>query len=88
MEPSNNSLNRMMFSGLAEDYPTWSTHFSASAQTNGLFETLTETIELSDRLAPLREDVDDAQTRESEAQTQARATALQENESRKNEIWC
>ena len=88
MEPSNNSLKWMTFSGLAEDYPTWSTRFSAFAQTKGLFETLTDTVELPDRPAPLREDANDAQTREHEAQTQARATAVQEDESRKNQIWC
>ena len=88
MDPSNNSLKWMTFSGLAEDYPTWSTHFSAFAQTKGLFETLTDTVELPDRPAPLREDANDAQTREHEAQTQGRATAVQEHESRKNQIWC
>ena len=78
----------MAFSGLAEDYPTWSARFSAFAQTKGLFETLTDTVDLPDRPAPLREDANDAQTREHEAQTQARATAVQEDESRKNQIWC
>ena len=73
----------MTFSRLAEDYPTWSTRFSAFAQTKGLFETLTDTAELPDRPAPLREDANDAQTRGHEAQTLARATAVQENESRK-----
>ena len=77
MEPSNNSLKWMTFSELAEDYPTWSTRFSASAQTKGLFETLTDTVEIPDRPASLREDANDAQTREDEAQTQARATAVQ-----------
>ena len=62
MEPSNNSLKWMTFSGLAEDYPTRSTRFSAFAQTKGLFETLTDTAELPDRSAPLREDANDAQT--------------------------
>ena len=54
MEPSNNSLKWMTFSGLAEDYPTWSNRFSAFAQTKGLFETLTNTVELPDRPTPLR----------------------------------
>ena len=57
----------MTFSG--EDYPTWSNLFSAFAQTKGLFGTLTDTVELPDRPAPLREDANDAQTREHEAQT-------------------
>ena len=87
MDPSNNSLKWMTFSGLAEDYLTWSTHFPAFAQTKRLFETLTDTIELPDRPAALREDANDAQTREHEAQTQARATAVQEDESRNNQIW-
>ena len=78
----------MTFSGLAEDYPTWSTRFSAFAQTKGLLETLTDTVELPDRPAPLREDANDEQRREHEAQTPARATAVQEDESRKNQIWC
>ena len=78
----------MTFGGLAEDYPIWSTRFSAFAQTKGLFETLTDTVELPDRPAPLREDANNEQTREHEAQTQARATAVQEDESRKNQIWC
>ena len=76
MEPSKNSLKWMTFSGLAEDYPTWSNRFSAFAQTTGLFETLTDTVELPDRSAPLREDSKDAQTREHETQTKARATAV------------
>ena len=86
MERSNNCLKWMSFSGLAEDYPTWSTRFSAFAQTKGFFETLTDTVTC--RPAPLREDANDEQTREHEAQTQARATAVQEDESRKNQIWC
>ena len=49
MEPPNNSLKWMTFSGLAEDYPSWSTRFSAFAQTKGLSETLTDTVELPDR---------------------------------------
>ena len=83
MEPSKNSLKWMTFSGLAEDYPTWSIRFSALAQTKGLFETLTDTVELPDRPAPLRED---AQTREHETQTQARATTEQGDESPKNQV--
>ena len=85
MEPSNNSLKLMAFSGLAEDYPTWSTRFSTFAQTYGLFKTLTDTVELPDRPTPLREDTNNAQMRE---QTQARATTVQEDESRKNQISC
>ena len=88
METSINSLKWMTFSGLAEDYPTWSTRFSAFALNKSLFETLTDTVELPDRPAPLREDANDAQTRAHDAQTQARATALQEDESRKNQICC
>ena len=88
MEPSNNSLKWMTFSGLAEDYPTWSTRFSAFAPTKGLFETLTDTVELLDRPAPFKEDAIDAETQEHEAQTQAKATAVQKDESSKNKIWC
>ena len=78
---------KQQFSGLAEDYSTWSTRFSAFEQTKGLFETLTDTVELTDRPATLREGANDAQTREQEAQTPARATAVQD-EIRKNRIWC
>ena len=88
MEPSNNSLKWMTFIGLAEDCPTWSTRFSAFAQTKGRLKTLTDTVELSHRPALLREDSNVAQRREYEAQTQARATAEQEDESCKNQIWC
>ena len=90
MEPSNNSLKWMTSNGLAEDYLTRSTRFSAFAQTKGLFETLTLSVELLDRSAPLREDANDAQTREYEAQTQARATDVKGNESLKTRfgaIW-
>ena len=62
--------------------------FLCLVKSKGLFETLTDTVELPDRPAPLRKDTNDAQTREHEAQTQARATAVQEDESRKNQIWC
>ena len=88
MDPSNNSLIWMTFSGLAEVYPTWSTRFSAFAQTKGLFKTLRDTVELRERPALLREDANAAQTREHEAETQARTTAVQEDENRKNQIWC
>ena len=87
MDPSNNSLIWMTFSGLAEVYPTWSTRFSAFAQTKGLFKTLTDTVELRDKPALLREYANGAQTREHEAETQARTTAVQEDGSRKNQIW-
>ena len=76
----------MTFSGLAEHYAKRSTCFSAFAQTRGLFETLIDTIELLDRPATLREDVNDAQTREHEPQIQSRATDVQEDESYKNWI--
>ena len=79
MEPSNNILKLMTFSGLAEDYPTWSTRFSAFAETKGLFETLTDTVELPNEPTPLIKDANDALTRDHEAQTQARATAVQED---------
>ena len=78
----------MTFSGLAEDYPTGSTCFSAVAQTKDLFETLTDTVEQPDRPKPLGKDANDPQTREDDAQTQARALAVQGEESRKNKIWC
>ena len=52
------------------------------------FETVTDTIELPDRPAPLREDANLAQTGEHDAQTQVRATAVQEDESCKHQIWC
>ena len=66
----------MTFSGLAEDYPTWSTRISAFAQTKGFFETLTDAVELRDRPTQLREDANGAQRREHEAKTEARATAV------------
>ena len=55
MEPSNNNLKLLNFSGLAEDYTTWSTGVSAFVQVKGL-ESLTDAVELPDRPAPLRED--------------------------------
>ena len=76
MEPPNNSVKWMTFSGLAEDYPTWSNRFSAIAKTRCLFEMLRDAIELPDRPALLREDAKDAQTREDEVQTQARSLAV------------
>ena len=54
----------------------------------GLLKSLTDTVELHDGPAPLKEDANDAQTREHEAHTQARATAVQEGESHKHQIWC
>ena len=76
----------MTFSGFAEDYPSWSTRFSAFAQTKGLFQTLKDTVELPNRRAPLTEDANDAQTRENEAETHARARAVHENETRKQDL--
>ena len=64
----------MTFSGLAEDYSKWSTRFSAFAETKSHFETLTDRVEIPDRPVPLKEDANDAQTREHEVQPQARAT--------------
>ena len=84
MERSNKTSKWMTLSGLAEDYPTWSTRFSAF----GPPRRLTDAVELSDRAAPLREAANDAQTRELEAQIQIRATAVQEDESRKNLVCC
>ena len=57
----------MTFIGLAEYYPTWSTRFSAFAHIKGFFETFTDTVELRDRSAQLREDANYAKTREHEA---------------------
>ena len=69
----------MSFSGLEEDDATWSFGFSASARTMDLLKTLTNTVEIPDRPAQLSEDAIDAQA---QAQTQVRATTVQENESR------
>ena len=77
----------MTFSGLAEDYSTWSTLFSAFVQTKGLFEMLTDSVELPERPAPLREIANASKMREYESETQAIATAVQAIEGRKNQIW-
>ena len=77
----------MTFSGLAEDYSTWSTLFSAFVQTKGLFEMLTDSFELHERPAPLRENANASKTREHDAETEAIATAVQAIESSKNQIW-
>ena len=71
-----------------KDCPIWSTRCSAFVQTKGLFETLTDKVELSGRPAPMREDANYAQPREHESQIQARATAAQEEDCRNNQIWC
>ena len=80
MEPSNNSLNWMTFSGLAEECPFLCLCTNHAPLRNP------QTADLPARPAPLREDANDAQRRGSEAQTQARATSVQ-NESHKSKIW-
>ena len=83
MDPSNNSLQWMTFSVLADDYPSFS---SAFAHNKGLFKKLTDTVELPDRPAQLKEDANDAQTRVHEVQTQARATKLPREDDNRTQI--
>ena len=88
MDTSNNSLKWMTFSGLAEDYPTWSTRFSAFAQTKGLYDTLTDKVQIPPRPTPLPDEPSPEQRAEHDRLTAARDTAIRDNEKNKNQIWC
>ena len=78
----------MTFSGLAEDYPTWSTRFSAFAQTKGLYDTLTDKVQIPPRPTPLPDEPSPEQRAEHDRLTAARDTAIRDNEKNKNQIWC
>ena len=87
MENSNN-LKWMCFSGLAQDYASWSTRFTAFLQTKSLFDTLMGTETVPQRPERLGENPNDEDRNRHARETQAYTDKLNDIEQRNNTVWC
>ena len=87
MENSNN-LKWMCFSGLAQDYASWSTRFTAFLQTKSLFDTLMGMETVPQRPERLGENPNDEDRNRHARETQAYTDKLNDIEQRNNTVWC
>ena len=73
-----NAVKWLCFTGSAEDYPAWSTKFTAFMQTKGLFKSLLGKEVIPEEIAPLAEDAS--------AEQQAQSRLKFSNETKKLKI--
>ncbi len=78
----------LCFTGLAEDYPAWSTKFMAFMQTKGLYKSLLGKEVLPPEIDPLAEGASAEAATEREAKVQQRNQQVQEISERNNSVWC
>ena len=82
------TIKWLVFNGKAENYPAWSTKFTAYMQTKGLYKALLGKEVVSEEIAPLAGDASDEQKAEWEAKVQQRNKQIEEIEERNNKVWC
>ena len=82
------TIKWLVFDGKAENYPVWSTKFSAYMQTKGLYKALLRKESEPEEIAPLAEDASDEQIAAREAQVQQRNKQIEEIKERNNTVWC
>ena len=71
-----NTVKRLCFTGTAEDYPAWSTKFTAFMQTKGLYKSLLGKEVIPQEIPPLAEDASEQQRAERETKVQQRNKKL------------
>jgi hypothetical protein len=82
------TIKWLVFDGKAENYPVWSTKFSAYMQTKGLYKALLGKEIEPEEITPLAEDASDEQIAAREAQVQQRNKQIEEIKERNNTVWC
>ncbi|CAB3992896.1 Hypothetical predicted protein [Paramuricea clavata] len=82
------TIKWLVFNGKAENYPAWSTKFTAYMQTKGLYKALLGKEVAPEEITPLAGDASDEQKAEWEAKVQQRNKQIEEIEERNNTVWC
>ena len=82
----NQIMKWLCFSGLVEDYPAWSTKFTALMQTKGLYKALLGNEVIPDPSAPIDETATAAQRTEWEAKVKERNEQVQDINERGNTV--
>ena len=83
-----NTVKWLCSSGTAEDYPAWSTKFTAFMQTKGLYKSLLGKEIIPQEVAPLGEDASEEQTAQRNAKVQQRNKEIEDIKERNNTVWC
>ncbi|CAB4002240.1 Retrovirus-related Pol poly from transposon TNT 1-94 [Paramuricea clavata] len=78
------TIKWLVFNGKAENYPAWSTKFTAYMQTKGLYKALLGKEVAPEEIAPLAGDASDEQKAEWEAKVQQRNKQIEEIKERNN----
>ena len=78
----------LCFSGLSDEYPTWSTRFQAFSQTKCLFETLTGDDVPANPPLRLLDGASDEQHAAHDAATEAHTKAVADIQKCHNTLWC
>ncbi len=81
------TIKWLVFDGKAENYPAWSTKFTAYMQTKGLYKALLGKEIVPEEIAPLAEDASNEQKAEWEAKVQVRNKQIEEINERNNTVW-
>ena len=76
-----NTVKSLCFTGTAEDYPAWSTKFTAFMQTKELYKSLLGKEVIPQEIPPLAEDASEQQRAERETKLQQR------NHRRPKNVW-
>ena len=84
----NQTIKWLVFDGKAENYPAWSTKFTAYMQTKGLYKALLGKEIIPEEIAPLAEDASQEQKAEWEAKVQQRNKQIEDIQERNNTVWC
>ena len=82
------TIKWLVFNGKAENYPAWSTKFTAYMQTKGLYKALLGKEIIPEEIAPLAEDASDEQKTAWDAKVRERNKQIEEIQERNNTVWC
>ena len=82
------TIKWLVFNGKAENYPAWSTKFTAYMQTKGLYKALLGKEIIPEEIAPLAEDASNEQKTAWDAKVRERNKQIEEIKERNNTVWC
>ena len=82
------TIKWLVFNGKAENYPAWSTKFTAYMQTKGLYKALLGKEIIPEEIAPLAEDASNEQKTAWDAKVRERNKQIEEIQERNNTVWC
>ena len=83
-----NTTKWLCFTVTAEDYPAWSTKFTAFMQTKGPYKSLLGKEVMPEEIAALAEDASEEQRTQMEAKVQQRNKEIEDIKERNNSVWC